>query len=53
MKTQEQIDLLESFISWIFEMSFVEQEDIFNEIEPVIYEIFDEYSKKKVSSTPF
>ncbi len=36
-----------------FEMSFVEQEDIFNEIEPVIYEIFDEYSKKKVSSTPF
>ena len=36
-----------------FEMSFVEQEDIFNEIEPVIYEIFEEYSKKKVSSTPF
>ena len=36
-----------------FEMSFVEQEDIFNEIEPVIYEIFDEYSKKKVSSQPF
>ena len=35
-----------------FEMSFVEQEDIFNEIEPVIYEIFDEYSKR-VSSTPF
>ena len=36
-----------------FEMSFVEQEDIFKEIEPVIYEIFDEYSKKKVSSPPF
>ena len=36
-----------------FEMSFVEQEDIFNEIEPVIYEIFEEYSKKRVSSTPF
>ena len=36
-----------------FEMSFVEQEDIFNEIEPVIYEIFDEYSKKESILHPF
>ena len=25
-----------------FEMSFVEQEDVFNAIEPVLFEIFDE-----------
>ncbi len=37
-----------------FEMSFVEQEDVFNAIEPVIYEIFKEYGKKeKVSPYPF
>ncbi len=36
-----------------FEMSFVEQEDIFNEIEPVIYEIFKQYSEKKISTMPF
>ncbi|MDR0968455.1 MAG: aspartate--tRNA ligase [Holosporaceae bacterium] len=36
-----------------FEMSFVEQEDVFNAIEPVIYEIFKEFSKKSVSPYPF
>ncbi len=36
-----------------FEMAFVEQEDIFNEIEPVIFEIFKEYSDKNISSPPF
>ena len=35
------------------EMSFVEQEDIFAAIEPVIYEIFKEYSEKSVSQYPF
>ena len=36
-----------------FEMSFVTQEDVFATIEPVIYEIFKEYSNKKVSEYPF
>ncbi len=36
-----------------FEMAFVEQEDIFNEIEPIIFEIFNEYSKKNVTPPPF
>ncbi len=36
-----------------FEMAFAEQEDIFNEIEPVIFEIFKEFSDKKISSLPF
>jgi aspartyl-tRNA synthetase len=36
-----------------FEMAFVEQEDILNEIEPVISEIFKEFSDKKVSNLPF
>ena len=36
-----------------FEMAFAEQEDIFNEIEPVIFEIFKEFSDKKISSQPF
>ena len=42
-----------------FEMSFVTQEDVFNSIEPVLYEIFDEnknyHSEKKitVSKYPF
>jgi aspartyl-tRNA synthetase len=35
------------------EMSFVEQEDIFQAIEPVIYEVFKEHSSKEVSSYPF
>jgi aspartyl-tRNA synthetase len=36
-----------------FEMSFVTQEDVFNAIEPVIYEIFKEYTSKPVSPYPF
>ena len=42
-----------------FEMSFVTQEDVFNALEPVLYEIFSEnscYNKLtswKVSSMPF
>lgn len=35
------------------EMSFVTQEDVFQTIEPVMYEIFKEFSTKKVTSTPF
>lgn len=36
-----------------FEMSFVTQDDVFNAIEPVIYEVFKEYSSKTVSEYPF
>jgi aspartyl-tRNA synthetase len=36
-----------------FEMSFVTQEDIFNTIEPIIYEVFKEFSSKPVSPCPF
>jgi aspartyl-tRNA synthetase len=36
-----------------FEMSFVTQDDVFNAIEPVIYEIFKEFSDKTVSPYPF
>ncbi len=39
-----------------FEMSFVTQEDVFEAIEPVLFEIFDENKKNKeinVSSYPF
>ena len=42
-----------------FEMSFVEQKDVFNSIEPVLFEIFDENKSfnrvkpAKVSSYPF
>jgi aspartyl-tRNA synthetase len=36
-----------------FEMSFVTQEDVFNAIEPIIFEIFKEFSDKAVSPYPF
>ncbi len=36
-----------------FEMAFAEQEDVLSEIEPVICEIFREFSDKKVSNLPF
>ncbi len=36
-----------------FEMAFAEQDDVLSEIEPVIYEIFKEFSDKKVSNLPF
>ncbi len=36
-----------------FEMAFVEQNDIFKTIEPVLFEIFSEFSNKSVSSPPF
>ncbi len=36
-----------------FEMSFAEQEDIFNEIEPVLFEVFKENSNFEVSNPPF
>lgn len=36
-----------------FEMSFVTQEDVFATIEPIIYEIFTEYSDRNVSPCPF
>ena len=36
------------------EMSFVEQEDIFNTLEPIFFELFSEFGKDKiVSKTPF
>lgn len=35
------------------EMSFVEQEDVFAAIEPVMYQIFSEFGKKSVDPAPF
>jgi len=36
------------------EMSFVEQKDVFNVVEPVLYEVFKNFSKKmKISNYPF
>ena len=35
------------------EMSFATQEDVFNVIEPVIYNTFKEFSNKEISSAPF
>ena len=36
-----------------FEMAFVDQNDIFETIEPVLFEIFSEFSKYSVSEPPF
>lgn len=36
-----------------FEMSFVTQDDIFNTIEPVVYNMFKNNTKKHVSPAPF
>ena len=36
-----------------FEMSFVEQDDIFEAIEPLIYELFKKYSSSEVTNLPF
>ncbi len=35
------------------EMSFAEQEDVFNVMEPVIYNTFNTFSSKKISTYPF
>lgn len=35
------------------EMSFASQEDVFNAIEPVIYNTFIEFSNKKIMQSPF
>ena len=35
------------------EMSYATQEDVFTEIEPVIYNTFKEFSNKKIASYPF
>ena len=35
------------------EMSYATQEDVFNVIEPVIYNTFKEFSDKAISNTPF
>ena len=35
------------------EMSFVEQEDVFNAIEPVLYNVFKKFSKYQISEAPF
>ena len=36
-----------------FEMAFVDQNDIFKTIEPVLFEIFSEYSEYSISEPPF
>ena len=37
-----------------FEMAFVTQEDVFNAIEPVLYEVFDEFARgRAVTEPPF
>ncbi|MHA1558304.1 MAG: aspartate--tRNA ligase [Alphaproteobacteria bacterium] len=37
-----------------FEMAFVDQEDVFNAIEPVMYDLFKEFAKNsKITSLPF
>ena len=35
------------------EMSFVEQEDIFTAVEPIMYEVFKKFSKSEVTNFPF
>jgi aspartyl-tRNA synthetase len=35
------------------EMSFVEQDDVFNAIEPVLQKVFEKFSDKKVGQSPF
>ena len=35
------------------EMSFVTQDDVFNTVEPLMFEIFSKFSNKKVSNPPF
>jgi aspartyl-tRNA synthetase len=35
------------------EMSFVTQEDVFNAIEPVLADVFEEFSTKKIHQKPF
>ena len=35
------------------EMSFVTQEDVFAVVEPILYDLFTKFSKKKVSNYPF
>ncbi len=35
------------------EMSFVTQDDVFNAIEPVMVEVFKEFSDKKITEAPF
>ena len=35
------------------EMSFVEQEDVFNAIEPVLQKVFEKFSDKRVGESPF
>ena len=36
-----------------FEMAFVDQDEIFSTIESVLYEVFMEFTKKKVTKPPF
>ncbi|MDA9613986.1 aspartate--tRNA ligase [Pelagibacteraceae bacterium] len=35
------------------EMSFVEQDDVFNAIEPVLQKVFEKFSEKRVGESPF
>lgn len=46
-------DRVLEFYQLDMEMSFVEQEDIFNVMEPVIYDLFRNFSNKKISEPSF
>ena len=44
----ELIEVQENFISWILEMSFVEQEDVFKVVEKLMIRTFKRFSKNKI-----
>lgn len=46
-------DRLLEFYHLDMEMSFVEQEDIFNVMEPVLYNLYKHFSDRKVTDIPF
>ena len=50
---QEQIGLHGEFYQLDMEMSFSTQEDVFNAIEPVIFNTFKKFSSKKITEKPF
>ena len=52
MKMLEQIEVLVSFTSFL-EMSFVEQEDVFNVVEKLMVNVFKKFSSKKLSRKNF
>ena len=50
---QEQIEHLGEFYQLDMEMSFATQEDVFQAIEPVMYNTFKKFSNKKIVNYPF